>query len=53
MAIDTSPGLSLADRVTLQGWTLVQVADGLGIDRNTVSDRLNAYGLRHTRQTAR
>ncbi len=38
----------LADCLTQRAWTLVQVADELGVDRNTVSDRLNAYGLRHT-----
>ena len=36
-----------------RAWTLVQVADELGIDRNTVSDRLNAYGLRRTKQNER
>jgi hypothetical protein len=40
----------LADHVAERAWTLVQVAAELGIDRNTVSDRLNAYGLRHTKQ---
>jgi transcriptional regulator of acetoin/glycerol metabolism len=45
-------GAYLADRVTQRAWTLVQIADELGVDRNTVRDRLNASGLRHTRQTA-
>jgi hypothetical protein len=39
----------LADRVTQRAWTLPQVASELGIDRNTVRDRLNAYGLRRTK----
>jgi transcriptional regulator of acetoin/glycerol metabolism len=43
----------LADRVTRQAWTLVQVAGELGVDRNTVRDRLNASGLGHTKPTAR
>jgi DNA-binding NtrC family response regulator len=43
----------LADRVTQRAWTLVQVADELGVDRHTVRDRLNAHGLRHTKPTGR
>ncbi len=43
----------LADRMTRQGWTLTQIASELGIDRNTVSDRLDRHGLRRTKQTAR
>ena len=43
----------LADRVTGRAWTLTQVASELGIDRNTVRDRLDRHGLRRTRHTAR
>jgi len=32
---------------------LIQVASELGINRNTVRDRLDHYGLRRTRQTTR
>jgi hypothetical protein len=46
-------GAYLADRVTDRAWTLVQVAGELGVDRNTVRDRLDAYRLRHTKPTAR
>jgi transcriptional regulator of acetoin/glycerol metabolism len=46
-------GAYLADRVTKRAWTLVQVAGELGVDRNTVGDRLNAFGLRRGRPTAR
>ncbi len=43
----------LADRVTRQAWPLARVASELGIDRNTVRDRLDRHGLRRTPQTAR
>jgi hypothetical protein len=43
----------LADRVTRQRWLLTEVADELGIHPDTVSDRLDRYGLRRTRQTTR
>ncbi len=43
----------LVDRVTQQAWPLTQIASELGIDRNTVRDRLDRHGLRHTTQTAR
>jgi hypothetical protein len=43
----------LADRVTQQAWTHIRVANGLGVDRNTVRDRLGCYGLRRAEQTAR
>jgi hypothetical protein len=47
-------GAYLTDRVAKRAWTLVQVASELGVDRrNTVSDRLNAHGLRHTKPTTR
>jgi len=46
-------GAYVADRVTEQAWTLVQVASELGIDRNTVRDRLDRHGLRSTSQTVR
>jgi DNA-binding NtrC family response regulator len=46
-------GAYLADRVAERAWTLVQVADELGVDRNTVRDRLDRYGLHPTRQSAR
>jgi len=39
--------------VTEKAWTLPQIASELGIDRNTVKDRLDRHGLRRTRQTAR
>jgi DNA-binding NtrC family response regulator len=38
----------LADRVIQRGWALVQVASELGANRDTVRERLNAYGLRQT-----
>jgi transcriptional regulator of acetoin/glycerol metabolism len=38
----------LADRVTQQAWTLTQIASELGIDRNTVRDRLDRYGVHRT-----
>jgi hypothetical protein len=47
------PAAYLVDRVTRQAWSLTQVASELGIDGNTVRDRLNRHGLRRTRQTAR
>jgi len=40
----------LADRVTQQAWTLTKVADELGVDRDTVRDRLDRHGLRRTTQ---
>jgi hypothetical protein len=43
----------LADRVTQQAWPLTQIADELGVDRDTVRDRLDRFGLRRTRQTGR
>jgi len=43
----------LIDRVTQRAWTLFQVAGELGVDRNTVRDRLERYGLRCTKPTAR
>jgi DNA-binding NtrC family response regulator len=43
----------LLDRVTRQGWPLTKVADELGIHPDTVSDRLDRYGLRRTRQIPR
>jgi len=46
-------GAYLADRVAQRAWTLVQVASELGIDRNTVRDRLDRHGLRRTEWTAR
>jgi AraC-like DNA-binding protein len=46
-------GAYLADRVAEQAWTLVQIADELGVDSNTVRDRLNASGVRRIRQTER
>jgi len=42
----------LVDRVTERAWTLIQVADERGIDRNTVKDRLDRHGLCRTRQTS-
>jgi transcriptional regulator of acetoin/glycerol metabolism len=39
--------------MTEQGWLLTQIASGLGIDRNTVRDRLDRHGLRHTSRAAR
>jgi hypothetical protein len=54
------PGLGFASlqaylvaRVTWQSWPLTQVASELSIHRNTVSDRLDCYGLRRAKQTAR
>jgi DNA-binding NtrC family response regulator len=41
----------LVDRVIERAWPLTQVAGELGIDRNTVRDRLDRHGLRHTTQT--
>ncbi len=43
----------LADRVTQQAWPLIKVADELGVNRDTVRDRLDRHGLRRTSQTAR
>ncbi len=43
----------LIDRTTRQAWTLTQIASELGVDRNTVRDRLDRYGLRRARQIAR
>jgi AraC-like DNA-binding protein len=43
----------LADRVAEQEWKLIQVAAELGVDRETLRDRLDLYGLRRLRQTAR
>jgi hypothetical protein len=43
----------LAERVTERAWTLVQVADELGVGRETVRDRLDRYGLRCVKPTAR
>jgi hypothetical protein len=37
----------LADRVAEQAWPLGQVADELGVHRDTVRDRLDRDGLRH------
>src|SRR6266508_5674885 len=39
----------LVDRVTRQPWPLPQIASELGIDRNTVRDRLERHGLRRTK----
>jgi DNA-binding protein Fis len=39
--------------VTQRVWTLVQVANELGIDRNTVRDRLNTYRLRYIQSPGR
>jgi hypothetical protein len=41
------------NRVTQQGWSLIQIASELGIDRNTVSDRLDRHGLCRTKRTTR
>jgi hypothetical protein len=41
-----APGTPSAWETPQQGWTLVQVANELGVDRNTVRDRLNTYRLR-------
>lgn len=48
------PGVQayLADRVAERAWTLPQIAAELSIDRNTVRDRLDRYGLRPTKQIA-
>jgi hypothetical protein len=43
----------LIDRMTRQAWTLTQIASELGTHRDTVRDRLDRYGLRPIRQTAR
>lgn len=43
----------LDDRTTQRAWPLTQVTSELGIDRNTVRDRLDRHGLRRTTQTAR
>ncbi len=43
----------LVDRVTRRALRLTQVADELGIDRNSVRDRLDRHGLRRTKQIAR
>jgi DNA-directed RNA polymerase specialized sigma24 family protein len=40
----------LVDRVTRHGWPLIQVASELGVDRDTVRDRLDRFGLRRIRQ---
>jgi len=37
-------GAYLADRMSERAWALIQVASELGIDRNTVRDRLDATG---------
>ncbi len=37
-------GAYLVDRVTERTWTLPQVASELGVNRETVRDRLSAYG---------
>ncbi len=42
----------LADRITHRAWTLVQIAGELSVDRDTVRDRLDAYGLRRGTPTA-
>jgi hypothetical protein len=49
------PGLQayLADRVSRRAWPLAQVAGELQVDRSTVKDRLDRYGLRRTSQTTR
>ena len=39
----------LADRVAEQAWPIGQVADELGMHRDTVRDRLDRYGLRYRR----
>jgi DNA-binding NtrC family response regulator len=46
-------GAYLADRVTQRAWPLSQVASELGINRDTLRDRLNAYGPRRPSPTAR
>ena len=46
-------GAYLVDRVTERVWTLVQVADELGIHPDTVRDRLHRCGLRHAEAAAR
>ena len=38
--------------MTRQGWPLTQVASELGINEDTVRDRLDRHGLRRTKQTA-
>jgi AraC-like DNA-binding protein len=43
----------LVDRVSERAWTLSQIANELGVHPDTVSDRLDRYGLRRHRQTAR
>jgi len=42
----------LADRMTRQGWPLTQIASELGINEDTVRDRLDRHRLRRTRQSA-
>ncbi len=42
----------LADRVAERAWTLTEIAGELGVDRNTVRDRLDRLGLRR-RETGR
>jgi hypothetical protein len=42
-------GAYLTDRVTGRAWTLGQVADELGVDPDTVRDRLDRHELRRTR----
>jgi Mn-dependent DtxR family transcriptional regulator len=39
--------------VSERAWTLSQIANELGVHPDTVSDRLDRYGLRRHRQTAR
>src|SRR6266540_4524008 len=36
----------LADRVTRQAWPLTQIAEEIGVNRDTVRDRLDRHGLR-------
>ncbi len=41
----------LADRVTERAWPLVQVSDELGVDRETIRDRLDRCGPRQGDRT--
>ncbi len=43
----------LADRMTERAWSLARVAGELGVDPDTVRDRLDRHGLRHPKRTAR
>jgi hypothetical protein len=43
----------LVDRVTQQAWPLTKVAGELGVNRDTVRDRLDRHGLAPQRATAR